>query len=201
MEAATILRDNIAGQGSSVYKAPGGRISYTLPAPLGRWVANFGRMTGELLAVGSQGIIDEDVPFPCAPGLWSNASEEIVLVQSMPKCSGLCPAGSSAQCTPTTYYLLLTTYYLLLTTNVLPQEPNVAGPHIDPQLPTSVLPQKPSVAGPHINPQLPTNVLSQEPTVAGPPINPQLAGAARSASVAAQCQRAALPDDLATAPP
>ena len=66
-------------------------LSYTLPAPLGRWVdGSRGSSTGWPLR-GSKTELNHDYPNPCAAGLYGDVQS--VQAQSGPWCSGICPAG------------------------------------------------------------------------------------------------------------
>ena len=98
LAGSTLLIANTAPAGSTVHKLDGGRITYSLPAPIGRWIPSFGQLTSELLPEIAIGSISEDVPFACAPGVWVNGTEQGVVAQSEPRCSGICRSGF---CTPT----------------------------------------------------------------------------------------------------
>ena len=85
----TLFQANTAprGQGSSVYVASSSRVSYTLPAPISRWLfIASGRETSL-----DPGAISADYPFSCPAGVVGNSYERDH--QSGPQCSSPCDPG------------------------------------------------------------------------------------------------------------
>ena len=95
----TLLKENSALEGGAIYLLAPGTASYTLPAPLARYLY-IARGDTQFLVPGGIGV---DYPFECGGGVWGNsyALDE----QSGPWCSGQCPPGHecvSGTTTPTT---------------------------------------------------------------------------------------------------
>lgn len=86
----SLLLDNYAPTGRSVYLASARALvslTYTLPAPLGRWIFILHGTTASL----EPGAIDADYPFACNAGLVGNSYA--VAAQSSPLCADVCAAG------------------------------------------------------------------------------------------------------------
>ena len=77
----TILSANSAPSGSSALVNGRGSVTYTLPAPSGRWVLTPDGLTYRL----ERGSIETDFPFTCNAGLVGGPS---AVDQSSPACGG-----------------------------------------------------------------------------------------------------------------
>ena len=86
LSEGTLLTGNTAGGSGALAMVTGGRVIYSLPAPLGRWIRG---PTGQQQL--NDGATDGDFPYPCAPGLYGDTTE--TSAQDGPQCTGLCPEG------------------------------------------------------------------------------------------------------------
>lgn len=83
----TLLTGNIAPYGGSIALAVPQALTYTLPAPLGRWIFAHQGATASI----DVGTIDADYPYACNAGLVGNSYE--ASAQSGPLCANICPEG------------------------------------------------------------------------------------------------------------
>ena len=82
----TLLQDNTAPTGRSIF-FDAGWLSYTLPAPLARYLFI---ESGDSLQL-PRGAVEVDYPFACPGGVHGSSFEPAE--QSGPWCSGICPSG------------------------------------------------------------------------------------------------------------
>ena len=88
----TLLLDNSAPRGRTLYLAPGSSASYVLPAPLARYLFIQSGESLQLVQAGAQAAtVDVDFPFACPGGVRGSSYDPIE--QSGPWCSGVCPSG------------------------------------------------------------------------------------------------------------